>query len=48
LTRLTLGVLALVQVPDVLPLLLVDDGQDTGDGLSDGVAMGEKRNSQLG
>lgn len=30
-----LGVLRLVQVPDVLPLLLVDDGQDTGDRLSD-------------
>lgn len=35
---LTLGVLALVQLPDVLPLLLVDDGQDSGDRLSDTVA----------
>jgi hypothetical protein len=34
----TLGVLALVQLPNVLPLLLVDDGQDTGDRLSDTVA----------
>ena len=36
-----LGVLALVQLPDVLPLLLVDDGQDSGDRLSDTVDLSE-------
>jgi hypothetical protein len=39
----TLGVLALVQFPNVLPLLLVDDGQDSGDGLSDTVATREMK-----
>jgi hypothetical protein len=34
----TLGVLSLVHFPDILPLLLVDDGQDSSDGLSGGVA----------
>ena len=40
---LTLGVLALVQLPDVLPLLLVDDGQDSGDRLSNTVATRRRR-----
>jgi hypothetical protein len=35
----TLGVLLLVHFPDILPLLLVDDGQDSGNGLSGGVAI---------
>lgn len=42
---LTLGVLALVQLPDVLPLLLVDDGQDSGDRLSDTVATKRRARS---
>ncbi len=29
----------LVEFTQVLPLLLVDDGEDTGDGFSDSVAM---------
>ena len=43
-SRRTLSVLALVQLPNVLPLLLVDDGQDSGDGLSDTVAARGKMN----
>lgn len=35
--KLTLGLL--VEIPEVLPLLLVDDGQDSGNGLSDSVAV---------
>lgn len=35
--RLTLGLL--VEVSEVLPLLLVDDGEDSGNGLSDSVAV---------
>ena len=34
--KLTLGLL--VEVSEVLPLLLVDDGEDTGDRLADSVA----------
>ena len=34
---LTLGLL--VEIPEVLPLLLVDDGQNSSDGLSDTVAV---------
>jgi hypothetical protein len=39
----TLGVLALVHLADILPLLVVDDGQDTGNGLANGVAGGSER-----
>jgi hypothetical protein len=35
-SKLTLGLL--VEVSEVLPLLLVDDGEDSGNGLSDSVA----------
>jgi hypothetical protein len=35
--KLTLGLL--VEVSEVLPLLLVDDGEDSGNGLSDSVAV---------
>ena len=30
-----------VELPEVLPLLLVDDGEDSGDGLSDRVARSQ-------
>jgi len=36
-----LGVLRLVHFSDILPLLEVDDGEDTGDGLADGVDLGQ-------
>jgi hypothetical protein len=38
-SSLTLGLL--VEVSEVLPLLLVDDGEDSGNGLSDSVARGQ-------
>jgi hypothetical protein len=42
----TLGVLLLVHFPDILPLLLVDDGQDSGNGLSGGVAIEGKMSAE--
>jgi hypothetical protein len=44
--KLTLGLL--VEVSEVLPLLLVDDGEDSGNGLSDSVARLSVLISQIG